>query len=86
MEQRSKKEGLLQFPRFGYFLHAGMLYTLGRLFFPRMIHREKELRARMRWVAIVSGLVLVVVIGSVIVYLQQRPEAGNFATPLEKQD
>ncbi len=36
-----------------------MLYTLGKVFFPMMIHQEKKLRARMRVLAVVCGVILV---------------------------
>lgn len=45
-----------------------MLYTFGKIFFPRLIHEEKKLRARMRWVTAISGLLLVIGVVSVIYY------------------
>jgi len=48
-----------------------MLYTLGRIFFPRMIHQEKKLRARMKLVAVVCGLILAVGVSVLVVHLHQ---------------
>lgn len=36
-----------------------MEYILGKIFFPMLMHQEKKLRARMRLLAIVCGLILV---------------------------
>jgi hypothetical protein len=36
-----------------------MLYTFGKILFPKLLHREKTLRARMRWVAGIFGLILI---------------------------
>jgi hypothetical protein len=62
-----------------------MLYTLGRVFFPMMIHREKALRVRMRWLAVGSGLILMLVVGAVFWRVQQqRPGSSHQERPLEK--
>lgn len=53
-----------------------MLFTLGRIFFPTMLHRERELRARMRWVAIIFGIVLVVGVVGVIAFVQTKRPSG----------
>lgn len=46
-----------------------------------MLHREKALRARMRWVAVIFGLALVVGVIAVIGYIQKtRPGAKNQGT------
>lgn len=36
-----------------------MLYTFGKILFPKLLHREKTLRARMRWVAGIFGLIVI---------------------------
>jgi hypothetical protein len=46
-----------------------MLYTFGKILFPKMLHREKALRARMRWVAGILGFVVLVLVVTVIVRL-----------------
>jgi len=54
-----------------------MIFTLGRIFFPTLLHREKELRNRMRWIAIFFALALVAGVVGLIAYLQStrlRPE------------
>jgi len=51
-----------------------------------MIHREKELRARMRWVVVVSGLILMAVVVGVLTYTQRQPKTGTQDGPLEKQN
>lgn len=60
-----------------------MLYALGRVFFPMMIHREKALRARMRWLAIVMGLILVVAVAVLVWRVQQRQSGGHYEKPLK---
>lgn len=42
-----------------------------------MLHRERELRARMRWVGIIFGVILVAGVFAVIAYVQKsRPTNG----------
>jgi quinol-cytochrome oxidoreductase complex cytochrome b subunit len=61
-----------------------MLFTFGKIFFPTMLHREKALRARMRWVATVFGLILVVGVAIVIGYIQKtRPGNASANAPLK---
>ena len=64
-----------------------MLFTLGKIFFPTLLHREKALRARMRWVAVIFGSILVIGVIGVIIYIQKtRPGAKNQgARPLKVQ-
>jgi hypothetical protein len=51
-----------------------------------MLHRERELRARMRWVAIGFGLILVVGIVCTIGYVQKtRPGSSDAAKPLRSK-
>ncbi len=49
-----------------------MLYTFGKIFFPRLLHREKTLRTRMRWVAGIFGLILVAGVIAAISYTQNK--------------
>ena len=49
-----------------------MLYTFGKILFPTLLHREKTLRARMRWVAGIFGLILVVGVVAVMSYTQNK--------------
>jgi general stress protein CsbA len=59
-----------------------VLFTLGKVFFPTMLHREKELRTRMRWVAVVFGLLLVVGMVALISYVQKsRPITVDMSQP-----
>jgi hypothetical protein len=47
-----------------------------------MLHREKELRTRMRWVAVVFGLLLVVGMVALISYVQKsRPITVDMSQP-----
>jgi hypothetical protein len=63
-----------------------MLYTLGRVLFPKMLHRENDLRVRMRWVTFISGMVLVITVVSVLWYAQRnRPRMHGPEKPLEHQ-
>jgi len=58
-----------------------MLFTLGKIFFPTLLHREKALRARMRWVAAIFGFILIAGVIAVIGYIQKtRPGASNQGT------
>lgn len=61
-----------------------MLYTFGKLFFPTMLHREKELRARMRWVAIIFGMILVTGVIALIGYVHStRPQTDQPMKPIQ---
>jgi|GEM_PF-4571282 len=61
-----------------------MLFTLGKIFFPTMLHREKELRARMRIIAIVFGVLLVGGVVAVISYVNHsRPQVGQALQPIK---
>jgi hypothetical protein len=63
-----------------------MLYTFGRLFFPRLIHQEKKLRERMHLVAVVSGLILVVGVSVLLLYLNHtRPRSPIILKPSKTQ-
>jgi uncharacterized membrane protein YczE len=53
-----------------------VLFTLGRIFFPTMLHRERELRARMRWVAIIFGVLLIAGVIGLSAYVQSKRPAG----------
>lgn len=53
-----------------------VLFTLGRIFFPTMLHRERELRARMRWVAVIFGVLLVAGVVGLSAYIQSKRPAG----------
>lgn len=53
-----------------------VLFTLGRIFFPTMLHRERELRARMRWVAVIFGVLLVGGVIGLSAYVQSKRPAG----------
>lgn len=51
-----------------------------------MLHRERELRARMRWVAVGFGLILMVGVICVIGYVQKsRPGSSDVAKPLRSK-
>ncbi len=62
-----------------------MLYTFGRLFFPRMIHQEQKLRARMKLVAVIGGLILVAGISGLMLYLYSRSHSPTLTKPLKSQ-
>ncbi len=63
-----------------------MLFTLGKIFFPTMLHRERELRAKMRWIAICFGVVLIGGIVALMSYVHQtRPQIERAAKPLQVQ-
>lgn len=52
-----------------------------------MLHRERELRARMRWVAIIFGVILVAGVFGVIAYVQTKRPSGpieDFKTARQK--
>lgn len=50
-----------------------------------MLHREKALRARMRWVAIVFGLMLIAMVVGVVEYVQRsRPSQAEVIKPIRK--
>jgi len=64
--------------------HPKMLFTFGKIFFPTMLHREKALRARMRWVAAIFGLILIVGMVAVIGYIQKsRPGNAQSVKPVK---
>jgi hypothetical protein len=53
-----------------------MLYTFGRILFPSLLNQEKKLRTRMRWVAVIAGVILAVgIVG--LLYGVQQSRAGN---------
>lgn len=41
-----------------------------------MLHRERELRARMRWVAIIFGVILMAGVIGVVAYVQTKRPSG----------
>lgn len=60
-----------------------MLFTIGKIFFPRLLHRERELRTRMRWMAVSFGLILVVGVVAVIGYVHKtRLHTRQIVTPV----
>ena len=54
-----------------------MIYTFGRIFFPRLIHEEKKLRARLRALAIGGAILLVVGVGVVAYCLNSGKLAAD---------
>jgi hypothetical protein len=62
-----------------------MLYTFGRIFFPRMIHEEKKLRTRMKLVAVGGGLIVVVGVSGLMLYLYSRSHSPALTKPLKTQ-
>lgn len=63
-----------------------MLYIFGRLFFPNMIHQEKKLRARMKLVAVVCGLILAAGISVLLIHVNQsRTRSEKFVKPFKAQ-
>jgi len=64
-----------------------MIYVFGRLFFPTLINQEKKLRARMKLVVVVCGLILVTGVGVLLVHLNQsRTRSENFVKPFKAQN
>jgi len=47
-----------------------VLYTLGKILFPKLLHREKTLRSRMRWVLGISGALLILAVIVLISFIQ----------------
>ncbi|MEK7781568.1 MAG: hypothetical protein AAB370_08735 [Verrucomicrobiota bacterium] len=57
-----------------------MLFTIGKIFFPRLLHRERELRMRMLWVAVGFSVVLVIGVVAVIGYVHKTRTYSNQIT------